>query len=233
MCGRFTLRTPASHVAEAFGLADLFDFQPRYNIAPRQAVAAVRIAQNDGRELAFLKWGLVPSWADEPSIGYKMINARSETAATKPSFRRAFKSRRCLIVADGFYEWQKTGSKKQPFYIRLADGAPIGFAGLWEHWKRDGQEIESCTILTTDANELMAPIHNRMPVIVGRDDYGVWLDPAVQEVERLQPLLRPFLSGEMTAYPVSTVVNNPKNDVEECVEALQKRLEPRRLERTG
>jgi putative SOS response-associated peptidase YedK len=220
MCGRFTLRTPASQVAQAFGLADLFDIQPRFNIAPSQPVAAVRIAQNDGRELAFLKWGLVPSWADEPSIGYKMINARSETAATKPSFRKAFKSRRCLIVADGFYEWQKTGSKKQPFYIRLADGAPFGFAGLWESWKRDGQAIESCTILTTDANELMAPIHNRMPVILAPADYDVWLDPAVQEVERLQPLLRPFSPGAMTAYPVSTVVNNPKNEVAQCVEPV-------------
>ena len=127
MCGRFTLRTPASQVAEAFGLDGAFDLQPHFNIAPSQMVATVRLAQNDERELGFLKWGLVPSWADEPSVGYKMINARSETVATKPSFRRAFKSRRCLIVADGFCEWQKTGSKKQPFYIRLRDGAPFGF----------------------------------------------------------------------------------------------------------
>ncbi|HEV3023151.1 MAG TPA: SOS response-associated peptidase [Pirellulales bacterium] len=222
MCGRFTLRTPAGLVAEAFGMLPFSGLQPRYNIAPSQPVAVVRLAQNDGRELAFLKWGLVPSWADDPAIGYKMINARGETVATKPSFRKAFKVRRCLVVADGFYEWQKTngGGKKQPHYIRLKDDVPFAFAGLWEHWVREGQEIDSCTIITTDANELMAPIHDRMPVIMAPADYELWLDPAVQEVERLQPLLRPFAAGEMKAYPVSTMVNNPRTESENCVEAL-------------
>lgn len=185
-----------------------------------QQIATVRLAPNNSRELAFLRWGLVPSWADDPAIGYKMINARGETVATKPSFRKAFKARRCLVVADGFYEWQKTDGKKQPHYIRLKHDGPFAFAGLWEHWGRDGTEIDSCTIITTDANELMAPIHNRMPVILAPTDYDVWLDPAVEEVERLQPLLRPFPAGEMTAYPVSTVVNSPRNETEECVAAV-------------
>jgi len=141
MCGRFSLRTPASQVAEAFGVLPFADLQPRYNIAPSQPVAVVRHAQ---RELALLKWGLVPSWADDPAIGYKMINARGETVATKPSFRKAFKVRRCLVVADGFFEWQKTEGKKQPHYIRLKHDGPFAFAGLWEHWAREGQEIDSC-----------------------------------------------------------------------------------------
>ncbi len=220
MCGRFTLRTPANQVAEAFGMLPFADLRPRYNIAPSQPVAVIRLTQADGRELAFLKWGLVPSWADDPAIGYKMINARGDTVATKPSFRKAFKVRRCLVVADGFYEWRKSDGKKQPHYIRLKDDRPFAFAGLWEHWGRDGQEVDSCTIITTDANELMAPIHNRMPVIVAPTDYDVWLDPAIQEVERLQPLMRPFPAGEMTAYPVSTVVNNPRNELAQCVERV-------------
>lgn len=208
-------------MAEAFDLLDAFELQTHFNVAPSQMVPVVRLdAGRERRELAFLKWGLVPSWADDPSVGYKMINARSETAATKPSFRKAFKSRRCLIVADGFYEWQKAGAKKQPFFIRMKDDQPFGFAGLWEHWEREGVKIESCTILTTEPNDLMAPIHNRMPVIVGRDNYQRWLDPTVQEVERLQPILQPFPSEKMTAYPVSTLVNNPKNDVEKCVEGV-------------
>ncbi len=144
MCGRFTLRTPASQVAEAFGVLPFPDLQPRYNIAPSQQVPVVRLAQNDSRELALLRWGLVPSWADDPKIGYKMINARGESVATKPSFRSAFKKRRCLVVTDGFYEWQKTdGGKKQPYYIRLMNERPFAFAGLWEHWGREGQEFDS------------------------------------------------------------------------------------------
>jgi len=221
MCGRFTLRTPASQVAEVFGVLPFADLRPRYNIAPSQPVLVVRLNQINSRELALLKWGLVPSWADDPKIGYKMINARGETVASKTSFRKAFKVRRCLVVADGFFEWQKTdGRNKLPHYIRLKDDGPFAFAGLWEHWGRNGQEIDSCTIITTDANELMAPIHNRMPVILAPADYDLWLDPAVQEAERLQPLLRPFPAGEMMEYTVSTIVNNPRNETAECVEQL-------------
>lgn len=217
MCGRFTLRTPAGDVAEQFGLFSAPDLAPRYNIAPSQQVAAVRTAPGDGRELVLLRWGLVPSWADDPSIGYKMINARGESVATKPSFRNAFKQRRCLIVADGFYEWQKTGGQKQPYYIRLKSGRPFGFAGLWERWGRDGQPFDSCTIITTGANELMAPLHDRMPVVVPPADYDLWLDPAVKDVERLLPLVRPYPPQEMEAFPVSTVVNNPRHETEQCI----------------
>ncbi|HVC92825.1 MAG TPA: SOS response-associated peptidase, partial [Pirellulales bacterium] len=176
MCGRFTLRTPASQVAEAFGVLPFADLQPRYNIAPSQPVGVVRLSKNDGRELDFVKWGLVPSWADDPAIGYKMINARSDTVATKPSFRKAFKVRRCLVVADGFYEWQKTDGKKQPHYIRLKDDRPFAFAGLWEHWGRDGAEFDSCTIITTDANAEVAPIHGRMPAVLEAGALDPWLE---------------------------------------------------------
>jgi putative SOS response-associated peptidase YedK len=151
-----------------------------FNVAPTQPVAAVRVVPGgQERELVELRWGLIPSWADDPKIGYRMINARSETAATKPSFRSAFKVRRCLVVADGYYEWQKRDGAKQPFYIHMQGGKLFAFAGLWERWvPPDGEAIESCTILTTDANELTKPIHDRMPVIVDPPDFGQWLDPA-------------------------------------------------------
>jgi putative SOS response-associated peptidase YedK len=218
MCGRFTLRSPANRVAEAFALAEPVELRPRYNVAPSQTVAVVRL-EDDQRRLVQLKWGLIPSWADDPAVGYKMINARAETAASKPSFRSAYKSRRCLIVADGFYEWQKVGAKKQPYYIRMKGQRPFGLAGLWERWKRDEQEIESYTILTTEANELMAPIHNRMPVIVAPDDYQLWLDTGAS-LDRLPELLKPYPGDTLEAFQVSTVVNNPRNDVPECVEAV-------------
>lgn len=220
MCGRFTLRSKASDVAKAFSLLDVPELPLRYNIAPTQAVPIVRLGDDGNRSLALAHWGLIPSWADDPAIGNRMINARADTVATKPSFRTAFKKRRCLLVADGFYEWQKTDGKKQPYYIRLKDGAPFGFAGLWERWERDGKAIESCAIITTDANELMEPIHNRMPVIISPDAYEVWLDPAAQEPERLQRLLSPYPAAELTAYPVSTVVNNPRNEQASCIEKV-------------
>ena len=160
MCGRFTLRTPASQVAQAFGLADGFELQPRYNIAPSQQVPVVRLAQNDGRELAFVKWGLIPSWADDPAIGYKMINARGETVASKPRFRKAFKARRCLVVDDGCYEWQKTDGKKQPHLIRLKDDRPFAFAGLWEHW---GQNTSDENMSVLDQWERPFPIFTDPP----------------------------------------------------------------------
>jgi putative SOS response-associated peptidase YedK len=169
------------------------------------------------RELTFLNWSLIPSWAEDPKIGDWMINARSETAADKPSFRSAFRKRRCLIPTDGFYEWQKNGGKKQPFFIHRADAKPFAFAGLWEHWEGDGQVIESCTILTTEANELMRPLHDRMPVILQPEDYDRWLDPRLDKPEAVQPLLRPYPSEALAAYPVTTLVNNPRNDKAECL----------------
>jgi putative SOS response-associated peptidase YedK len=216
MCGRFTLRSSPRAVAEAFGLAEFPLFEPRYNIAPTQPVAAIRL-QNGRRQLSFLQWGLIPSWADDPSIGNRMINARAEGVADKPSFRSAFKKSRCLIVADGFYEWQKVGKAKQPYYIRLQDERPFAFAGLAEHWRRGDQSIDSCTVITTEANELMADIHDRMPVILSPDDYEFWLDPEFQGKEKLLSLLRPFPADELTAYPVSAIVNSPRNEKAECV----------------
>ncbi|HEY1598513.1 MAG TPA: SOS response-associated peptidase [Pirellulales bacterium] len=174
MCGRFTLRTPAHAVADAFGLISTPDLQLRFNIAPTQLVAAVRFdPQQGGRQLTRLRWGLIPSWAADPSIGSRMINARADTVATKPAFRSAFKRRRCLVLADGFYEWKKVGSAKQPFFMRLKDDRPFAFAGLAEHWHRDGQTIDSCSIITTESNSLMAEIHDRMPVILPPAEYDL------------------------------------------------------------
>lgn len=221
MCGRFTLRTSPQEVAKTFQLADADVplFSPRYNIAPTQQVLAIRL--RDGkRQASFLHWGLIPSWASDPSVGNRMINARGESVADKPSFRSAFNRSRCLVVTDGFYEWQKTGKAKQPFFIRLKKDQPFAFAGLAEHWHRGDQTIDSCTLITTDANDLMADIHDRMPVILSPADYDLWLDPEFQDKAKLQSLLRPYLDGEMTAYPVSTIVNNPRNETAACIDAI-------------
>jgi putative SOS response-associated peptidase YedK len=222
MCGRFTLTDPDPEVAVQFGLAEMPALEPRYNIAPTQPVAAVRVvAEAAARELVLLRWGLIPFWAKDPEIGARLINARAETVAEKPAFRDAFKRRRCLVVADGFYEWQKQEGKKQPFYIRLRAGRPFAFAGLWERWRAaDASIVESCTLLTTGPNELMRPLHNRMPVILRPGDYELWLDPAVGQAELLQPLLVPYPAEEMEAYPVSRRVNSPDNDDPACVEPL-------------
>ena len=223
MCGRFTLRSNPHDIAEEFDISDFGELVPRFNVAPSQMVAAVR-SPDGPRELVLLRWGLIPLWATDPKIGNQMINARSETVAEKPSFKKAFQRRRCLIVADGFFEWQKTGEKtsdkKQPFYIRLKSDKPFGFAGLWERNEKIGEPIESCTIITTTPNDLMATIHDRMPVIIPSEQYGLWLDPEVQDVTQLQRLLQPFPSDEMTAYPVSTLVGSPKNDLPQCIEPL-------------
>ncbi len=221
MCGRFTLRAPASVVAEEFALFDLVPFEPRFNVAPTQPVAVVRrlAADEPRRELAWLRWGLIPSWATDPAIGGRMINARAETAAETPAFRTALRRRRCLVVADGFYEWQKTGRAKQPYFLRLRDDRPFGFAGLWESWEGpDHAAIESCTILTAEANELVRPIHDRMPVIVAPADYERWLDPGVQSAETVRSLLRPYPSGAMTARPVGPRVNSPTHDDPGCIQ---------------
>ncbi len=225
MCGRFTLSSPAEIVAEMFELAEPPAIAPRYNIAPTQPVPVVRFGPGaHRRRFDFLHWGLIPAWAKDPSIGGRMINARCETAAQKPSFRAAMKRRRCLIVADGFYEWQKLASGKQPWCIRMADGRPFGFAGLWEQWtSSDGSEIESWTILTTQPNDVLKPVHDRMPVILDRKDHNAWLAPDAVSADVVAPLLRPFPSDLMTAYKVAAHVNRPANDDPTCAEPIDAR----------
>ncbi len=221
MCGRYTLTVSAEVLAQEFGITGPLPQLPSsYNIAPAREVAAVRAEEDGTRMLELLWWGLIPSWADDPGIGNKLINARSETVAEKPSFRRAFRERRCLILADGFYEWQKTDDGKQPYYIRMKDGSPFAFAGLWESWRGNGKQTRSCTILTTDANDLVGEIHHRMPVILPPEDYELWLAPDVREAEPLHTLLRPYPSEAMEAYPVSRFVNRPANDGERCIESM-------------
>jgi len=219
MCGRFTLRARPQAVAEAFELLELPDLSPRYNIAPTQTVATVRFdPAQGGRVLTRQRWGLVPSWADDPAIGNRMINARAETVATKPAFRKAFSTRRCLVVADGFYEWQKTPEGKQPYFMARPDNAPFAFAGLWECW--GPERMETCTIITTSANESMRPLHDRMPVILSPTDYATWLNPHTHDRQQLESLLRPAANDLLIAAPVRTLVNSPKNDVPECAEPV-------------
>lgn len=217
MCGRFTLRTNWNWIAQTFQLEQWEEQRARYNIAPETLLACVRPgAGGVGRELAMLRWGLIPSWAKDPTIARNLINARGETVAEKPSFRGAFRSRRCLVIADGFYEWRKEGSKKQPVYIRMAQDRPFAFAGLWERWNQGSVATETCTIITTEANELLRPVHDRMPVILSERDYDAWLDPGRGGVE----LLRPYPSSEMTWFPVSTLVNRASHDDPACVEPI-------------
>ncbi|MGO9115947.1 MAG: SOS response-associated peptidase [Thermoguttaceae bacterium] len=224
MCGRFTLRAPASVIAEQFALFEVPLLKPRFNIAPTQPVPVIRMTAQQAqpqRQFVFMHWGLVPSWADDPAIGNRMINARAETAAEKPSFRTALRRRRCLIVADGFYEWQTVGKRRQPMFIHMRDDQPLAFAGLWESWEgANHSALESCTILTTAANDVVRPIHDRMPAILAPEDYGPWLDPAVQKPEPILPLLRPYPSASMEAYPVSAGVNSPARDDERCLERM-------------
>jgi putative SOS response-associated peptidase YedK len=206
---------------DLFGLQDLPDLSPRYNIAPTQKVAAVRPAVQGGRELVLLRWGLIPSWAGDPSIGSRLLNARAETVAEKPSFRSALQRRRCLIAADGFFEWQAQKGKKQPYYFRLADGRPFAFAGLWERWSRGGGEpLETCTIITTEANDLVRSYHERMPVILPTAAHAAWLDTSLHRPEPLLPLLCPYPGEEMAAYPVNPLVNSPRTDDARCIERV-------------
>lgn len=214
MCGRFALALDPADLKAAF---PEFTFPeqgaPRYNIAPTQPILAI---PNDGTHKAdFFVWGLIPSWAKDPSLGARLINARSETLAEKPAFRSAYKYHRCLILTNGFYEWQAVPGEKAkiPHFIHLKSGEPFAFAGLWEHWQSaDGSEIRSAAIVTTEPNELMRPLHSRMPVILPRNAYAQWLDPAPQTAASLQSLLVPYPAGEMEAWPVSTLVNSPGND---------------------
>lgn len=219
MCGRFTLTVDPADLQDAFPQFTFPEkYAPRYNISPSQPILAIPNAGNNAAD--FFIWGLIPSWSKDPSIGSKMINARAETLAEKPSFRAGFKYHRCLILADGFYEWkQQPGTKaKTPHFIRLKSGKPFAFAGLWDTWQSpDGGIVKSATIITTGPNSLMAPIHNRMPVILPPSAYAQWLDPGARTPETLQTLLASYPAEEMNAHPVSTLVNSPANERAECI----------------
>lgn len=225
MCGRFTLRTPQNVLVQQFLLESIPDWKPRYNIAPTQPLLCVRREPGETqREAVKLHWGLVPSWADDPKIGNRMINARADGVASKPSFRAAFKRRRCLVLADGYYEWKREGKAKQPYYYRLQNERPFAFAGLWESWHKDaGDPLESVTVITTDANELAAKVHDRMPVILDEADYETWLDVEHCDKDQLQALLVPYDTPLMKAEPVSMHVNNARNDDPQCVEIIDER----------
>lgn len=220
MCGRFTLAVDPADLMDAFpGFAlPAEPLTPRYNIAPSQPVAA--IANNGRNAIEMFKWGLIPSWAKDPKIGNRLINARAETLAEKPSFRSAYKRCRCLILSNGFYEWRKEPGRrvKTPMYVRLKSGEPFAFAGLWEVWRPAGAEpLLTCTIITTTPNALMEKIHDRMPAILKPQDYAQWLDPGEQPAQRLNRLLRPYPASQMEAYAVSTLVNDPRQDSPVCI----------------
>jgi putative SOS response-associated peptidase YedK len=219
MCGRFTNDIIDEELNKIFGVPGVLPKrEARYNIAPTQMIEAV-VEQKAERILTQLKWGLIPSWAKDDSLAGKMINARAETIAEKPSFKNAFKSRRCIIPASGFYEWQKTSAGKQPFYFYLKDESPFGLAGLYENWldKQTGELVETCTIITTEANEVLEPVHERMPVILKAKDYDFWLDEKVKDIDRLQSLLVPYPAEEMESHKVGKGVNIPDNNSPELI----------------
>ena len=222
MCGRFAFYSPSEATAALFGASGSLDMKPRYNIAPTQDIAAIRNDESGGRELTALRWGLIPFWAKDPSIGNRMINARAETVAKKPAFRAAYRRRRCLVLADGFYEWHKEGSGKIPYFITRANDEPFAFAGLWEHWrsKDDEETIESATLITADANEFMAALHHRMPVILEPANADRWLagdDEVLGDAIAAGPKLK--------AYPVDRRVNNPRNEGVNLIDAAGEIIE--------
>ncbi len=228
MCGRFTLFLSVAEITDEFEVYDVDWVQdPSYNIVPGQNIAGI-IKKHDTKSLTTLRWGLVPHWAKEEKIGYKMINARAETLTHKPTFSRPFKTQRCIIPANGFYEWRKEdwGRKKIPFYLHLRSGKPIGFAGLYDIWKsQEGKIITSCTIITTKPNTLVEQLHNRMPVILESDKRELWLDKTIQDPKELMPLLKPYDAKEMEMYEVTSKVNSPKFNRPDCIKPV-KNIEP-------
>lgn len=215
MCGRFSLTPTILDVLDSLNAQILCDLSPSYNIAPSQDVCVARQGEN-GRELVKLRWGLVPFWMKELPKTTGLINARAETVVTKPSFRAAFKHRRCLIPTDGFYEWKKVDNHKQPYYIQKTDKDLFTFGGIWEHWEKDGNTIESCSIITTEANQQMQEIHDRMPLIIAPADYNTWLDANTNASE----LLTSYPTADLNIYRVSTYVNNPANNSIKCIESV-------------
>ena len=228
MCGRFNLHTPIHQWAQLF-LPELdpedapLDDPPRYNIAPTQFIAAIREDEDKRRELVMLRWGLVPFWAKDIKIGSRSINARSETAATKPMFRSSFEKRRCLIPVDGFYEWERKAKGKLPHYIYAADNKPLPVAGLWSSWNdpETDERVLTCTILTTSPNDLLSSIHDRMPVVLPRDQWASWLNPDNNDTDALQQLMVPYPAALMAEHPVSTLVNKVANNVPELITPLE------------
>lgn len=229
VCGRFALSIDAETLARYFCLPELgVTIEPRYNIAPSQPVPVIRLDRDGERKLHLLRWGLIPHWAKDAAIGNRLINARAETVATKPAFRSAFERRRCLIVAEGFYEWKRLDSGKQPYFIRRAAGEPMAFAGLWERWRPPPTEpgrqppptVDSCTIITTEANEAVRPIHGRMPALLEPRAFDRWLARTGSEPDELLGELHPCPSEALDVYPVSTHVNRPANDDPACIRPL-------------
>lgn len=221
MCGRFTLSSPPSAIAEHFGLDELPELRARFNVAPGQEIATVsRSAAERGSQLALRRWGLIPSWAKDEKIGNRLINARAETAAEKPSFRSALRRRRCLVPADGFYEWAGAKGSKQPHYIGLEGRALFAFAGLWERWTDpEGAPLESCTLLTTAASENLRALHPRMPVIVDPRDYALWLNPELRDPSLLAPVIDRNLGSALRSRPIGKYVNDVRHDDPRCLEA--------------
>ncbi len=221
MCGRYTLTAPGEVLGEIFETEESVDWAPRYNLAPTQEVAVLGLDPQGSRSILKMRWGLIPSWAKDPAIGNRLINARAETVAEKPSYRSSFKKRRCLLLADGFYEWKKVDGIKQPYYFRLEGHRPFAVAGLWSRWRRDGDEgILSCSLITTEANPATREVHDRMPVILRPQDYDSWLNPVGDDAEAHLDLLRPYPGDDLEAFAVSTRVNNPRNDAADLIEPL-------------
>jgi putative SOS response-associated peptidase YedK len=220
MCGRFTFDISPELLAGIFGISIHEDLPRRYNIAPTQQVLTIR-RTDAGDRANYMRWGLIPSWAKAPSIGSRMINARSESVHEKPAFRQAIRYRRCIIPANGFFEWRQEGKTKAPLYVRLKNGSPMAFAGLWEHWESpEGEIIESCTILTTSSNKLIESLHERMPVILHPEEYDLWLDRETTDPGKLKHLYQPYPADLMEMYPVSPLVNSPRNDSPDLIKPL-------------
>ena len=222
MCGRYKLTVPFSEIVRLYGVTSVSNLQPHYNIAPTQDIAVVRRHEHS-RQLAMLRWGLIPWWAKDAKLGLSTINAKAETVASKPAFRDAFKERRCLVIADGFYEWKKLDAKtKQPYLIQMRDHEPFAFAGLWDRWRDRAKDVvlETATIITTEPNELCAPIHNRMPAILARDDYAAWLGEKPAEPAELLTMLKPYPAAEMEAIPIGRRIGNVKFDDPALIEPV-------------
>ncbi len=223
MCGRYRLSRRKQLIAEYFDTVDEIDWEPRYNLAPTQNVGIIRQdREHPVRKFSLVRWGLIPYWAKDPGIGQKMINARSETVLDKPAFREAFQNRRCLVPADGFYEWKRTGRSKQPLHIGMQDDSLFAFAGIWDRWKdAHGNAVETVSILTTTPNSLLAEVHDRMPVILEPEDYDLWLDPGFTDLDTLTAMLKPLDAALMKCYAVGTLVNSPANDNPGCAAEIE------------